>query len=106
MALSVDPSLDGQPEVSQATRWERLVHVKPPGGSGDEAEATPDDGSARTGPRGRGSPDSPCSARVIVPELALRHWCQRLLYEDTATRLRGSLAALPKVLVTSVPLHV
>ncbi len=43
---------------------------------------------------------------VIVPELALRHWWQRLLYEDTATRLRDSLAALPKVLVTSVPLHV
>lgn len=43
---------------------------------------------------------------VIVPELALRHWWQRLLYEDTATRLRNSLAALPKVLVTSIPLHV
>jgi hypothetical protein len=49
---------------------------------------------------------SPCSARVIVPEVALCHWWQRLLYEDTATILRGSLAALPKVLVTSVPLHV
>jgi amino acid transporter len=43
---------------------------------------------------------------VIVPELALRHWWQRLLYEDTATRLRDSLATLPKVLVTSVPFHV
>jgi amino acid transporter len=43
---------------------------------------------------------------VIVPELALRHWWQRLLYEDTATRLRRSLAELPMVLVTSVPLHV
>jgi len=43
---------------------------------------------------------------VIVPELALRHWWQRLLYEDFATRLRRSLAELPMVLVTSVPLHV
>jgi amino acid transporter len=43
---------------------------------------------------------------VIVPDLAVRHWWQRLLYEDTAARLRHSLARLPKVIVTSVPFHV
>jgi amino acid transporter len=43
---------------------------------------------------------------IIVPELSVRHWWQRLLYEDTSARLRHSLAALPKVLVTSVPFHV
>ena len=43
---------------------------------------------------------------VIVPELAVRRWWQRLLYEDTASRLRRSLASHPKVVVTSVPFHV
>jgi hypothetical protein len=43
---------------------------------------------------------------VAVADLAVRHWWQRLLYEDTAMRLRHSLAALPGVLVTSVPFHV
>jgi hypothetical protein len=43
---------------------------------------------------------------VIVPDLAVRHWWQRLLYEDTAARLRRSLAPLPKVIVTSVSFHV
>jgi amino acid transporter len=43
---------------------------------------------------------------VVVPELAVRHWWQRLLYEDTAARLRHSLSALAKVLVTSVTFHV
>jgi hypothetical protein len=43
---------------------------------------------------------------VIVPDVAVRHWWQRLLYEDTAARLRRSLAPLPKVIVTSVPFHV
>lgn len=43
---------------------------------------------------------------VIVPDLAVRHWWQRLLYETTADRLRLSLAPLSKVIVTSVPFHV
>jgi hypothetical protein len=43
---------------------------------------------------------------VIVPDLALRHWWQRLLHEDTAVRLRRALAPLSKVVVTSVPFHV
>jgi hypothetical protein len=42
----------------------------------------------------------------IVPDVAVRHWWQRLIYEDTAARLRRSLAPLPKVIVTSVRLHV
>jgi amino acid transporter len=43
---------------------------------------------------------------VIVPDLAVRRGWQRLLYEDTASRLRRALAPLPKVMVTSVPFHV
>jgi len=43
---------------------------------------------------------------VIVPDLAVRHWWQRPLHEDTAARLRHALAPLPKVVVTSVPFHV
>jgi Amino acid permease len=43
---------------------------------------------------------------VIVPEVAVRHWWQRLLYERTAAKLSLSLATLPKVIVTSVPFHV
>jgi hypothetical protein len=43
---------------------------------------------------------------VIVPDIAVRHWWQRLLYDDTAARLRHSLAPLPNVIVTSVPFHV
>ena len=42
---------------------------------------------------------------VIVPDLAVRHWWQRALHEDTAARLRHALASLPKVVVTSVPFH-
>ena len=43
---------------------------------------------------------------VIVPDLAVRHWWQRPLHEDTAVRLRHALAPLSKVVVTSVPLHI
>ena len=43
---------------------------------------------------------------VIVPELAVRHWWQRSLHDDTAPRLRRLLRPLPKVVVTSVPFHV
>ncbi len=38
-ALPVDPSLNGQPELRQSTRWARLVHIEPAGGSADELEA-------------------------------------------------------------------
>jgi hypothetical protein len=43
---------------------------------------------------------------VIVPDLAVRHWWQRPLHDDTAARLRHALAPLPKVVVTSVRFHV
>lgn len=42
---------------------------------------------------------------VIVPEIVVRHWWQRWLHDHTAARLRRALMPLPKVLVTSVPLH-
>jgi hypothetical protein len=42
-SLPVDPSLSGQPELSQPTRWGRLVHVKPGSASPDGLEATIDD---------------------------------------------------------------
>ena len=42
---------------------------------------------------------------VIVPDLAVRHWWQRPLHENTAIRLRHALAPLSKIVVTSVPLH-
>jgi amino acid transporter len=43
---------------------------------------------------------------VIVPELALRHWWQRRLHDDDASRLRRALEPLSKIVVTTVPLHV
>ena len=43
---------------------------------------------------------------VIVPDLAVRHWWQQPLHENTAIRLRHALAPLTKVVVTSVRLHV
>jgi len=39
-SLPVDPSLRRHPEVPEPTRWGRLVHVGPPGGSEEELEAT------------------------------------------------------------------
>jgi hypothetical protein len=43
---------------------------------------------------------------VIVPELALRHWWQRPLHDNDASRLRRALEPLSKIVVTTVPLHV
>ena len=43
---------------------------------------------------------------VIVPDLAVRHWWQRPLHDNTAVRLRHALAPLSKVVVTSVPFHI
>jgi amino acid transporter len=46
-SLPVDPSLHRPPELRQPARWGRLVHVKPPGVSQEELEATSDgDGGA------------------------------------------------------------
>jgi len=43
---------------------------------------------------------------VIIPDLAVRHWWQRPLHDDTAARLRHALALLSKVVVASVRFHV
>ena len=50
--------------------------------------------------------DPSSTLTVIVPDLAVRHLWQRLLHDNEAFRLRRALAALPKVIVTSVPFHV
>jgi hypothetical protein len=47
-SLRVDPSLHRPPEVTEPTRWGRLVHVMPAGGSAEELQATSDgDGRVR-----------------------------------------------------------
>jgi hypothetical protein len=43
---------------------------------------------------------------VVVPELVVRHWWQRLLHDSEATRLRRALHPLADVVVTSIPFHV
>jgi amino acid transporter len=50
-SLPVDPSLDRQPQLSQPTRWGRLVHVRAADDSGDELEATLDDETSGLGPQ-------------------------------------------------------
>jgi amino acid transporter len=42
---------------------------------------------------------------VILPELVVRHWWQRILHSQTAPRLRRALRPLPKVVITTVPFH-
>ncbi len=42
---------------------------------------------------------------VIVPELVVRHWRQRILHNRTAQRLRRALRPLPNIVVSSVPFH-
>jgi amino acid transporter len=42
---------------------------------------------------------------VIVPEIVVRHWWQRILHNGIAGRLRRALRPLPKIVVTSVPFH-
>ncbi len=43
---------------------------------------------------------------VILPEIVVPHWRQRLLHNRTAARLRRALRPLSKVVVTTVPFHV
>jgi amino acid transporter len=43
---------------------------------------------------------------VVVGELVVRHWWQRVLHDSEAARLRRALRPLGKVVVTSVPFHV
>jgi len=42
---------------------------------------------------------------VILPEIVVRHWWQRILHNRTASRLRRALRPLPKIVVTTVPFH-
>lgn len=42
---------------------------------------------------------------VILPEIVVRHWWQRILHSQTAPRLRRALRPLPKIVVTSIPFH-
>jgi hypothetical protein len=42
---------------------------------------------------------------VIVPEVVVRHWSQRVLHENSAWRLRRALRPLPKIVVAGVPFH-
>ncbi len=42
---------------------------------------------------------------VILPEIVVRHWWQRLMHNHVAPRLRRALRALPKVVITTVPFH-
>lgn len=42
---------------------------------------------------------------VILPEIVVRHWWQRLLHNHVAPRLRRAMRPLPKVVVTTVPFH-
>jgi amino acid transporter len=42
---------------------------------------------------------------VILPEIVVRHWWQRILHNRTAPRLRRGLRQLPKSVVTTVPFH-
>jgi amino acid transporter len=49
------------------------------------------------------SPD--LTLTVILPEIVVRHWWQRILHDRIASRLRRALRPLPKIVVTSVPFH-
>ncbi|MGA2321367.1 MAG: APC family permease [Solirubrobacteraceae bacterium] len=42
---------------------------------------------------------------VILPEIVVRHFWQRILHNQTAPRLRRALRPLPKIVVTTVPFH-
>jgi len=42
---------------------------------------------------------------VILPEIVVRHWWQRVLHNQTAPRLRRALRPLPKIVITTIPFH-
>jgi amino acid transporter len=42
---------------------------------------------------------------VILPEIVVAHWWQRVLHNRIAPRLRRALRTLPKIVVTTVPFH-
>jgi hypothetical protein len=40
---------------------------------------------------------------VIIPEYVARHWWERILYNQTAKRLRAELLGRPNTVVANVP---
>ena len=42
---------------------------------------------------------------VILPEIVVRHWWQRILHNRVALRLRRALRPLPKIVITTIPFH-
>jgi hypothetical protein len=40
---------------------------------------------------------------VVIPEYVARHWWERVLYNQTARRLRSALLGRPATVVTAVP---
>ncbi|HEV2981390.1 MAG TPA: APC family permease [Solirubrobacteraceae bacterium] len=42
---------------------------------------------------------------VILPEIVVRHWWERILHNNTAPRVRRALRPLPRIVVTTVPFH-
>lgn len=42
---------------------------------------------------------------VILPEIVVRHFWQRILHNRTSARLRRALRPLRKIVVTTVPFH-
>jgi hypothetical protein len=42
---------------------------------------------------------------VILPEIVVCHWWQRILHNRTAPRLRRALREFPKIVITTVPFH-
>ncbi|MCK7628042.1 APC family permease [Streptomyces sp. RS10V-4] len=42
---------------------------------------------------------------VVLPEVVVRHWWQRILHNRAAPRLRRALRPLPKIVITSIPFH-
>jgi hypothetical protein len=42
---------------------------------------------------------------VVVPEIIVGHWWQRVLHDNSAWRLRRALRPLPKIVIASVPFH-
>ena len=40
---------------------------------------------------------------VIIPEYVARHWWERILYNQTANRLRAALLGRPNTVVANVP---
>jgi hypothetical protein len=47
--------------------------------------------------------DRDTMSSVVIPEYVARHWWERVLYNQTARRLRSALLGRPGTVVTAVP---